>query len=88
VGTPGQVVLSGSLTATSGDRSAAATLDGLLYVTGDCYPSGGTASLASERFTGTITFLPTTPQDGLVEVGRGRLKTSAPLPAYGGCPPG
>jgi hypothetical protein len=88
VGTPGEVTLSGTLTTAGSGRSASATLAGLHYVIGDCSPSGGTATIASARFAGTITFLATTPQDGQVEVGRGRLQTTMALPAYGRCPPG
>ena len=61
--------------------------NGVLYVIGDCYPAGGTITIASDRFSGTITFLATTPQDGLVQIGVGRRHTTTPLPGYGGCPP-
>ncbi|MBI5481572.1 MAG: hypothetical protein HY906_22135 [Deltaproteobacteria bacterium] len=88
VGAPGELTLSGTLTTAGEGRNASATLTDLHYVIGDCYPSGGTLSIASTRFTGTITFLATTPQDGQVVIGRGRLQTTVSLPAYGSCPPG
>jgi hypothetical protein len=88
VGAPGAVTLTGTLTTAGGGRTAAAELTELRYVIGDCYPSDGTLGVAGTRFTGTITFLPTTPQDGVVEIGRGRVQTTATLPAYGSCPPG
>jgi hypothetical protein len=88
VGEPGQVTVSGSLTTAGGGQSGSAELDGVVYVLGDCYPSAGTLTIASARFTGTVTFLSTTPQDGVVEIGVGRRHTTAPLPAYGSCPAG
>jgi hypothetical protein len=87
VGTTAQVTLTGNVTTTSGDRSGSTALDSVVYVLGDCYPSGGTIAVASERFTGTITFLATTPQDGDVEITVGRRHTTVSLPTYGSCPP-
>jgi hypothetical protein len=86
-GAPGQVTLSGTLTSGGTSRSSSTELDNVVYVIGDCYPAGGALTIVTDVFNGTITFLATTPQDGVVAIQRDRRTTTAPLPAYGSCPP-
>jgi hypothetical protein len=78
-GAPGQITVDGMLT--SGSTSA--TLTGVLWKKGDCYPSAGSIAVTQGRLTTTYTFTASTPSTGTVTLARGR---TAQLPAYGSCP--
>ena len=86
-GAPTTLTMSGSLATSQGAASTSASAADVVYVLGDCYPSGGTMTLSGGRLAGTIAFLPTTPMDGRVQVSTERLTTTMALPAYGSCPP-
>ena len=66
---PGMISARGSGTITTGALDAAYDADAVTWVQGDKCPSSGTIELAQEGLpTMTVTFLPTTPDDGAVEV--------------------
>ncbi len=61
--------VSGSGTLETGGVSATLTLDAVTWQTGECHPTSGSLTYEDGGpFPVTITFLPTTPADGIVEV--------------------
>lgn len=81
VGAPGQITVDGTLA----NGTTNATMTGVLWKKGDCYPSAGSITVTQGRVTTTYTFSSATASTGTVSTGRGR---TAQLPAYGSCPKG
>ncbi|HEY3351861.1 MAG TPA: hypothetical protein VGQ83_01310 [Polyangia bacterium] len=82
----GSLTLDGALTATGGAApdGVTASIVGVTFTPGACYPYAGSLTLAGGVALG---FLTTTPADGEVAVTKGRFSGTAALPAYGACPP-
>jgi hypothetical protein len=93
----GSVMLDGTLRAQGGvmPGGISGTLAGVTLAPGTCYPFSG-ADLVGDV---VVTFVPTTPQDGLAQATKGAASSDAgldltagttvslALPGYGSCPP-
>jgi hypothetical protein len=73
--TPASVTIGGTGHLQTDSLDMDFTLDGLTWQVGDCLPSGGTLTYQDGPVTVVVTFLPTTPETGAVQVKVG------PLPA-------
>jgi hypothetical protein len=85
------LTLDGSLSRTDEGGSSSSTIafDKVSAQLGACYPNSGTASVAIPAGSGSITFEPSTPVNGIVELSvNGSPPVPAPLPSYGRCPSG
>lgn len=70
----GKTTMDGKGTVQTGSVSTAFSAKGLTWNKGDCLPSSGTLTLSAQQTaTVVITFLPTTPQTGVVQVQVGSL---------------
>lgn len=86
VGAKGSFTTSGTLDATKTGLTSKLTLTSLLYVMGNCYPSGGTVAVTKGKVTIAYGFTASTPSTGQVTVTTGKKQTTETLPAYGSCP--
>jgi hypothetical protein len=66
--THASTTIDGSGSITNASLSADLTLNDLTWETGDTLPSDGSVDVTSSGLSGTVTFLPTTPQDCVVHV--------------------
>jgi len=76
----------GTLSAVAGDATTTITLNNVVYVTGDCYPSGGSMVVTKGKTSETITFNAMSASSGQVTVTIGKRSFPTTLPAYGQCP--
>lgn len=84
--TPTQWTLNGPLSTTRSGTTTQMTLNSVTYHPGDCYPNGGSVTLARGPVTLTETFSAGTASSGQVTVTQGRRTYTSTLPAYGSCP--
>ncbi|MEI8254670.1 MAG: hypothetical protein WCJ30_03270, partial [Deltaproteobacteria bacterium] len=86
VGATSAMTLTGGLAVSDGTTSTAVTFSSLHYTLGQCYPDGGSVTLARGTVTETITFSARSATTGEVTVSRGRRTFVFTLPRYGSCP--
>ncbi len=76
----------GMLSLVASDATTNLTLNNVVYVTGDCYPSGGSMGVSKGKTSETIIFDAASASSGKVTVTIGKLSFPSTLPAYGQCP--
>jgi hypothetical protein len=85
-GASGAYTISGTSTVTEASSTSAMTYTGVTIAEGVCYASAGSMTITEGAVSETITFLPTTPMTGQVDVQIGKRPFTTTLPAYGSCP--
>ncbi len=86
VGTATGMTLTGNIIVSDGATSTAVTFTSVHYTLGQCYPDGGSVTLARGIVTETLTFTASSATTGQVTVRRGGRSFVFTLPAYGNCP--
>jgi hypothetical protein len=85
-GSPTGFTFNGNVSVVATDATTSLTLNNVAYVTGDCYPSGGSMAITKGNTSETITFSATSATTGKVTVTIGKRSFPSTLPAYGQCP--
>lgn len=84
--TTSNVTIDGTAALVEAGVTTQITFNHVVYVIGDCYPSGGTLTVRIGRVTETVTFSASSATSGVVTVQQGRQTSTKTLPAYGDCP--